>query len=167
MHTRGLQPMQLFLIRHAIAAPPSLDQPDATRPLTSEGRTRFVKTVRGAQSLGWNFERLYHSPLTRAVQTAALMRPLVTGSMHALPDLARPPDEEMLAHIEGDTVALVGHEPHLGSLLAWLVTGERRHGAQFVFKKGGFAQLSGVLRPGSMALCCMVTPRLLRHLGSR
>lgn len=164
--------MQLFLVRHAIAVPSAPDRPDATRPLTSEGRARFVKAVRGARTLGWRFDRLYHSPLTRAVQTAELLRPLLRGPSTALPDLARPPDLEMLAHIALDTqpgarVALVGHEPHLGVLLAWLVTGEVDRGERFCFKKGGFAVLTGDPRPAAMTLQGLVTPKLLRRVGAR
>jgi phosphohistidine phosphatase len=159
--------MHLFVIRHAIAAEPSPDRPDAARPLTPEGRDRFVQAVRGARKLGWRFERLYHSPLVRAVQTAELLRPLLDGTMVVLPDLARAPDEEMLAHLEGERVAVVGHEPHLGSLVAWLVAGTALRGERFCFKKGGFAELEGELRPGGMTLHGLVAPKLLRRLGSR
>ena len=159
--------MQLFLVRHAIAVPSAPERPDAARPLTAEGRAKFVKAVRGARALGWKLDRLYHSPLTRAVQTAELLRPLLDGPCTALPDLARAPDEEMLAHIEGARVALVGHEPHLGALLAWLVTGDPSRGERFCFKKGGFAVLTGEPRPGAMTLEGLVAPRLLRRLGAR
>jgi phosphohistidine phosphatase len=159
--------MQLFVIRHAIAAEPSPERPDASRPLTAKGRDRFVEAVRGARKLGWRFDRLYHSPLVRAVQTAELLRPLLDGPAVALPDLARAPDEEMLAHLEGERVAVVGHEPHLGSLVAWLVAGDAERGERFCFKKGGFAVLEGELRPGSMTLHGLVAPKLLRRVGSR
>lgn len=159
--------MRLFIVRHAIAAPHSPDRPDATRPLTSAGRDKFTRAVRGARTLGWRFERLYHSPLTRAVQTAELLKPLLDGPMTALPELARAPDEEMLAHIEGAQVAVVGHEPHLGALLAWLTTGDPSRGERFCFKKGGVAVLTGEPRPGAMTLECLITPRVLRRLGSR
>lgn len=157
--------MQLFLVRHAIAVPANPDRPDATRPLTSEGRAKFVKAVRGAKALGWRFDRLYHSPLTRAVQTAELLQPLLDGPSTLLPDLARVPDEEMLAHIEGSRVALVGHEPHLGALLAWLVAGDAERGERFCFKKGGFAVCSGEPRPGAMVLEGLISPRMLRRVG--
>lgn len=159
--------MQLHLIRHAIAAPHSSERPDATRPLTAKGRARFVEVVRGLKELGWRFDRLYHSPLVRAVQTAELLRPLVNGDTVVLPDLARAPDEEMLAHIEGTKVALVGHEPHLGALLAWLVTGDAARGERFCFKKGGVARVTGDVRPGGMTLEGLIGPKLLRGLGSR
>ena len=87
--------------------------------------------------------------------------------MTALPDLARAPDEEMLAHIEGTKVALVGHEPHLGALLSWLVTGDPGRGERFCFKKGGVALLVGEPRPGAMTLEGLVTPKLLRGIAAR
>lgn len=157
----------LYLVRHAIAAPASPDRPDATRPLTPAGERKFAAEVRGARKLRWRFDQLYHSPLLRAVQTAELLQPLLDGPAHALPDLARAPDVEMLAHIDGERVALVGHEPYLSALLAWLVTGEIGHGERFEFKKGGFAVVEGSLRPGAMALRAMVPPRLLRRLGRK
>ncbi len=159
--------MQLFLVRHAIAVPAALNLPDATRPLTAEGRGKFVKAVRGARALGWRFDHLYHSPLTRAVETAELLRSLLEGPATPLPDLARAPDEEMLAHVEGSRVALVGHEPHLGALLAWLVIGDAKFGERFCFKKGGFAVLSGEPRPGAMTLEGLFAPKVLRRLGER
>lgn len=159
--------MQLFLVRHATAVQPAPDHPDATRPLTPRGRAKFIKAVRGAKGLGWRFDHLYHSPLIRAAQTADLLLPLLDGPRTALPDLARAPDEEMLAHIEGARVALVGHEPHLGALLAWLVTGDASRGERFCFKKGGVAVLTGEPRPGAMTLEGLLAPKLLRRLGAR
>ena len=159
--------MQLFLVRHAIAAPSTPERPDATRALTSAGRDKFIQATRGAKTLGWRFDHLYHSPLTRAVQTAELLAPLLDGPMTALPDLARAPDEEMLAHIEGSKVALVGHEPHLGALLAWLVTGDPGRGERFCFKKGGVAVLAGEPRPGAMMLHGLLAPKVLRRIGAR
>ena len=159
--------MQLFLVRHAIAAASAPERPDASRPLTAEGREKFSRAVRGARALGWRFDHIYHSPLTRAAQTAELLAPLLKGPMTALPDLARAPDEEMLAHIEGTSVALVGHEPHLGALLSWLVTGDPGRGERFCFKKGGVALLVGEPRPGAMTLEGLVTPKLLRGIAAR
>jgi phosphohistidine phosphatase len=156
----------LFLVRHAIAAEANPDQPDASRPLTPAGERKFIAGVKGARRLGWRFDRLYHSPLLRAVQTAELLQPLLAGDSRSLPDLARPPDIEMLAHIEGERVALVGHEPHLSALLAWLTTGEIARGERFPLKKGGVAILAGPLRPGAMELRAAIPPKILRRLGA-
>lgn len=158
--------MLLHLVRHAIAADAAPDRPDASRPLTDRGARRFTAEVRGAERLGWRLDRVYHSPLLRAVQTAELMRPLVHGSLHVLPDLARAPDVELLAHIDGERVAMVGHEPYLSALLAWLVTGDVTGSERFEFKKGGVAILEGAPKPGAMALRAMIPPKLLRALGA-
>lgn len=157
----------LYLVRHAVAAPASPDRPDATRPLTPEGERKFAAEVRGARKLRWKFDHLYHSPLLRAVQTAELLRPLLEGTLQALPDLARAPDVEMLAHIDGERVALVGHEPYLSALLAWLVTGEIGQAERFEFKKGGVAVVEGSLRPGAMALRAVLPPKVLRRIGRK
>lgn len=158
--------MLLYLVRHAVAAEPSPLRPDALRPLTPAGERKFAAAVRGAERLGWRCDRVYHSPLLRAVQTAALLRPLARGPLTSLPDLARPPDVELLARLEGERVAVVGHQPFLGDLLAWLSTGDPAQGSRFPLKKGSFAVLAGPLRPGAMELRALVPPKLLRRLGA-
>ena len=71
--------MELFLIRHGIAAPGSAVLSDAERPLTPQGRERFAQAVMGLQRLGVRLDRLYHSPWLRAVETATLLRPVLDG----------------------------------------------------------------------------------------
>lgn len=158
--------MLLHLVRHAIAAPASADRPDAARPLTPEGERKFADTARGMKRLGWEFDVVYHSPLLRAVQTAALLKPLLHGPTRVLPDLARAPDDELLARVDGERVALVGHEPYLSALVAWLVTGEIACGERIGIKKGGVATLEGPLRPGAMTLRALIPPKILRALGA-
>lgn len=158
--------MLLHLVRHAIAAPASADRPDAARPLTPEGERKFVAGVRGMKRLGWRLDAAYHSPFVRAVQTANLLQPLLHGSSRSLADLARAPDEDLLAHVAGEQVALVGHEPYLSALAAWLVTGEIACGERIELKKGGVAVLAGPLRPGGMTLRALIAPKILRALGA-
>ena len=158
--------MLLFLVRHARATERSPERPDASRPLTPAGLRKFVAEVSGARRLGWRFDRLFHSPLTRAVQTAELLRPLVSGPREELPGLARAPDAGLLSALAGERVAVVGHQPHLGALVAWLTTGELGHGDRFPLKKGGVAVLAGPLRPGAMALQALLPPSVLRALGT-
>ncbi len=122
--------MQLFLVRHAIAAPSTPERPDATRALTSGGRDKFIQATRGAKALGWRFDHLYHSPLTRAVQTAEiLVTELGLGSPAVQVEaLAEGPDLVQLADDIGDpasdaSVALVGHSPWMEELAALLLAG--------------------------------------------
>lgn len=157
--------MELFLIRHAIAAPRSLTQPDPDRPLTRQGRERFALVVAGLQCLGIRLRQVHHSPWLRAVETAALLAPVLQGELMPTQALARPPEAELLLEIDQTPVALVGHEPWMSELLSWLITGSLAAGAMFAFKKGGVAWLEGPLRPGGMVLRAYLPPKVLRALG--
>ena len=135
-----------------------MGQDDAARPLTDEGRRRFARVAEQLAHAGVVFDRIYHSPKLRAVQTADLLRPLLAGEFEVTPLLAAPPDIELLHILR---TALVGHEPWLSELCAYLILGERR-GEMFVFKKGGVAHLEGLPSPGVMRLLALLPPRLLR-----
>lgn len=156
--------MELYLIRHAIALKAAPDQTDDERPLSEEGIQKFTEVVRGLKRLGVRLDRLYHSPKLRAVQTAELLVPLLEGQTEVTPYLAAEPGMELLENLQGSSVALVGHEPWMGELCAWLVTGRRENRA-FPFKKGGVALLEGLPQPGQMRLLGFWAPRLLRQLG--
>ena len=158
--------MELFLIRHAIAAPRSLTLPDAERPLTRQGSERFTQAVVGMQHLGIRLRQVYHSPWLRAVETAALLAPVLQGDLLSTQTLACPPEAALLHEIDQTPAALVGHEPWMSELLAWLITGSPASGAMFPFKKGGVARLEGPLRPGGMVLRAYLPPKVLRALAS-
>jgi phosphohistidine phosphatase len=157
--------MRLFLIRHGLAAPRAAGVADASRPLTPRGRARFRRAVRGLARLGVRFDRVYHSPKLRAVETADLVAPTVQGETVVTSNLARAPGEPLLAEIRGDVVALVGHEPMLSSLAAWLVLGDKSRGAKFELKKGGAIVLDGELRPGAMRVVALLPPKALRKMA--
>ena len=157
--------MELFLIRHGIAVSGSAFRVDAERPLTPQGRERFAQAVLGLQRLGIHLDRLYHSPWLRAVETAALLRPVLEGEGVSSSALARPPSLALLQEIGGTRVALVGHQPWLGECVAWLLTGSQDDGSAFAFKRGGVAWLEGQLQPGRMALRAFLPPKVLRRLG--
>ena len=157
--------MELFLIRHAIAAPRSATLPDAERPLTRQGRERFTRAVAGMQRLGIRLGQVHHSPWLRAVETAALLAPVLQGDLLPTQALARPPEATLLDEIDQTPTALVGHEPWMSELLAWLTTGSPAASAMFAFKKGGVAWLEGPLRPGGLVLRAYLPPKMLRALG--
>ena len=157
--------MELFLIRHAIAAPRSPTLRDADRPLTRQGRERFALAVAGMQRLGIRLRQVHHSPWLRAAETAALLAPVLQGDLMPTQALARPPEADILHEIDQTPAALVGHEPWMSELLSWLITGSPAAGAMFAFKKGGVAWLEGPLRPGGMVLRAYLPPKVLRALG--
>jgi phosphohistidine phosphatase len=157
--------MELFVIRHGIAVPGSMLLADAERPLTPQGRERFAQAVLGLQRLKIRFDRLYHSPWRRAAETAELLVPVLAGKALDSPALARAPSQELLETLVGERVALVGHEPWMGELVAWLVTGAPSDGKAFAFKRGGVAWLAGAPQPGQMVLQAFLPPKVLRTLG--
>ena len=128
--------MQLFVIRHATAVPHGSRTPDAARPLTSRGRRRWKRAVCGLERLGIAFDRLYHSPWLRAVETADALADLVHGETVVTRELACRPTPALLEHLEGHRIALVGHQPWLGELVGLLVFGDARDGARLTLRRG-------------------------------
>lgn len=158
--------MELFLIRHAIAE--DGDDDDA-RPLSAKGSRRFKDIVLGLNRLGIRFHRILHSPKLRAVQTAEMLAPLLDGALEQTPLLAISPATALLELLAGEAegvVAVVGHEPYLSTLLAWLVTGEATLGGAFELKKGSVARLEGTPTPAGMRLQALLPPSVMRRLVS-
>lgn len=151
--------MELFLIRHATAED---GEDDDARPLSRKGRRRFADVVRGLDSLKVRFERVLHSPKLRAVQTAELLSPVVRGELEVTTLLATEPSKELIGALTGDRLALVGHEPWLSALLAWLVLGDAGAGGGFELKKGAVACLEGEPSPRGMRLVALLPPRVWR-----
>lgn len=156
--------MELFVVRHAIAVPAGEGLTDDARPLSEDGRARFVRCVRGMRRLGFRFDRLVHSPLLRAVQTAEELTPLLTGESMVHAGLAGPPTPELVAELRGagERLALVGHEPWLGELASFLMGGRT---PCLELKKGAVAHLRGELVEGGMDLVALLPPRVLVRVG--
>jgi phosphohistidine phosphatase len=71
----------------------------------------------------------------------------------------------LLEQLEGERVALVGHQPWLGELVSMLLFENRRDGARLTLGKGSVVWLEGEPRAGGMTLRALVPPRVLRTLG--
>lgn len=160
--------MKIYIIRHAIAAVrEEWEQRDELRPLTPTGRAKMKRIARGLKQNGAKFSHLYSSPLVRAQQTAEIiqkrfkLKPAVETSL-LVPE-ANPKDilPFLNEHADDDALALVGHEPHVSAMLAFLLTGETR--AQMPFKKGGIAMLETPkpIAPGQCTLRWFMEPRAL------
>jgi phosphohistidine phosphatase len=159
----------LYLVRHAIAEERGPEYADDTRrPISSRGRRRMKAAARGFADLDPGVDRILTSPLVRAVQTAEILsRELSDASLGLCPPLAPDHRPEDVAGELGRTqskgaIVLVGHEPDLGALAAWLL-GAR---APLPFKKGGIARIDVTrLPPGQDGtLVWMATPKMLRSL---
>lgn len=136
---------QLYLVRHAIAAPRGDDWPDDTkRPLTPEGMTRMRRAARGLAAFGVQIDVVLTSPLVRARQTADILAgAFAPPPSVVLVDALAPGGAiagvlaEVLKHVRKGQTALVGHEPGIGELAAHLLG----MGHPLEFKKGAVARI--------------------------
>jgi phosphohistidine phosphatase len=167
----------LLVVRHAIAedrdaaAARGLD--DGDRPLTDEGRRRMERGARALARLVPEIGPIASSPLLRAWQTAEILRdalaepPEVVACEALLPAAAPAELVGWLARIvhRRAAVAVVGHEPHLGLAVSWLLAGDDR---SFVRLKKGAAclvELPALPGPGSARLLWSLAPAQLRALA--
>src|SRR5262249_61834023 len=115
--------MDIWLLRHAAAEERPATGKDADRELTAEGLKRAERVARGLAALEPGIARILTSPYRRARQTAEpaareLGLERATTSTRALEPHADPEDVlEELAAEGGASALLVGHDPHLSSLL--------------------------------------------------
>ena len=161
----------LFLIRHAIAADAGASYPDDTlRPLTEAGVDRWTREVRGLVLLDAAMDVILTSPLLRCRQTAALLSEGLEGRPPVeVVDALRPGAslealmEPLGAHRRAAAVALVGHEPSIGAIVASLLGAA----VPVPFKRGAVCRVDVAAFPPRAAgtLVWMLPPRALRRLG--
>lgn len=120
--------MDLFIIRHAQAEPPTGGS-DAERPLSPVGRDAFRRLLKHLDALPPRIGRLAASPYVRAQETAKLLCEVKGWApAESWPELL--PDSEprlalrRIAAERSASVAVVGHQPLVGQLVADLTTDE-------------------------------------------
>lgn len=129
--------MLIYLIRHAHALE---GKDDAARPLSAKGRGQIRLMARFFRRTGaLDTREFWHSPLVRSVDTAQLLAKglKVRGTFTLVAGLLHDDDPAVMASKLGQqrqTVAVVGHEPHLGALATLLIAG-RAKPARFGLKK--------------------------------
>jgi phosphohistidine phosphatase len=162
--------LELYLIRHGIAAERGDEYPDdSKRPLTSGGITRLRKEAKALDALGVAFDHIITSPLVRTRQTADVFaetlksKPSVSSS-DALAPAGTPAAviQDLTKHARKARVALVGHEPNIGELAARLI-GAR---LPMEFKKGAICRIDFETLPpkGLGQLRWFITPKMLRNI---
>jgi len=165
--------MPILLLRHGPAGnhDPRRFPDDRARPLTSLGKKRTRRAMRGLASFEPAVDRVWTSPLVRAQQTAALLARAYDPPPPITVVDALAPGGDALAALAADrhagikeTLALVGHEPDLGLLAGRLVAGP---GIALPLKKAGMCRIDivGAPKRGSGTLEWFFTPRLLRRVG--
>ena len=167
--------MQLYLVRHAIAfdRDPVQWPDDRDRPLTPDGKKRFRQAARGLDEIVQPPDLVLSSRFARAWATAEM---LVKEADWPEPDVCEslesghtPADvlHALVPRTGVDSVALVGHEPGLTELAAFLLLGAES-AVPFLLKKGG---VLGITFPGGSPVAgagrleWLLTPRVLRRLS--
>lgn len=162
--------MDLLIVRHAIAFErnPRRWPDDRARPLTPEGARRARRAARGLKRITDCPKQVLTSPLARARQTAAILTECA-GWPEALECAALSPEtsaETLLGTLPAqpdELIALVGHQPGLGRLIALVLPGAGRPQA-IELKKCGVVLLSfdGIARAGRARLRWLLAPGVLR-----
>jgi phosphohistidine phosphatase len=167
--------VQLLVIRHAIAEDrdtfASSGRDDSERPLTAAGRDKMRGAVAGLRRAVPRLDLLAASPYVRAVQTAEVIAAEYDIDEIKKVDALVPdaPLQRFLVWLErkasADVVAIVGHEPHLGELVTWLMSGLPE--SRVEMKKGGACLLEFAGQPGAGVgvMKWLMTPGQLRDLA--
>ena len=161
--------MQVLIIRHADAENEA--KTDELRPLSAKGKTDMRENAQGLKKIMPQIDRIAHSPLVRAQQTAEIIAQVYSATpLEILPPLA--PGHSMTAILTylqqqsptASVIALVGHEPTLGQLASWLLTEQVGH--WMPLKKGAVCSLEfpNQVEIGQAILTWMFRPKQLRQL---
>jgi phosphohistidine phosphatase len=163
--------LELYLIRHGVAAERGEDYPDdSKRPLTNAGISRLRKEAKALDELGVALDHIITSPLVRTRQTAEVFaesmksKPSVSQSDALAPaGTSTAVIQELAKHMRKARIALVGHEPNIGELAGRLI-GARM---PLEFKKGAICRIDFEVFPpkGIGQLRWFVTPRMLREIA--
>lgn len=137
--------MEVYLIRHGIAALREDYANDEERPLTEKGRQKTAKVAKQLCDRGLRFDLILTSPLVRARETAILLKEAgLASKIEEFTPLA--PDGNINDWVswlkkprptsaKDKSIALVGHQPDLGIWAEKLVWGHAKE--KLVLKKAG------------------------------
>ena len=149
---------------------------DGLRPITPAGKREMKRNAEGLRVIAPEIDLLATSPLVRAQQTAAIVAREYDLERSIEIDALEPDSDpaallewlRSLSHDDSvETVAIVGHEPHLSLTATWLLSGVRD--SRLDLKKGGACLLNFDDKPqsGAASLQWLLTPQQLRKVARR
>ena len=161
--------LELYLVRHGIAAERGPEYPDdSKRPLTGKGIAALRNEAKALNALKVSVDVIIASPLTRTRQTAEVLAEHLSGKPTvAFSDALAPAGtpaaviQEIGNHPRKARIALVGHEPNIGELAARLI-GAR---SPIEFKKGAICRIDfeGLPPQSRGMLRWFLPPRILKQ----
>jgi phosphohistidine phosphatase len=166
--------MNLYIIRHAIAAEEDASGDDSQRALTDKGSKKMRQIAKGLRILGVEFDAILSSPYVRAQETAEILTDVFKmKKKFALSDNLTPmgdPDlliAEINEKYSVDSLAIVGHEPYLTTLISLLVG--QGSPVDVELKKGGVCRLStdDLHHSRHAALEWLLTPGVLVEISEK
>lgn len=170
--------MRILIVRHSIAEDrdvfASTGQADELRPLTQKGQEKARKAAVGIKKVVPILNRIISSPLVRAQQTAEILaQQYHLENIDSLEALSPAEDyKTVLSYLKTssyhlETIALVGHEPDLGYLVTWLLTGQQ--GDWMPLKKNAacLLELNTHFEAEEGQLLWYLPPKQLRQLATQ
>ena len=136
--------MEVYLIRHGIAAERGTYADDRQRPLTDKGHRKTIKVAKNLLARGLKFDQILTSPLLRASQTAEILVKAGLSETIDIQEFLKPHgnieqwlewQQKWQLHYPEGKLALVGHQPDLGNWAEMLLWGNVQ--GQITVKKAG------------------------------
>ena len=162
--------MKLLVIRHGTAED-SAPGGDAKRSLTGEGKKEVKEVAAGLAEVFDSIDVIGASPYLRAQQTAEIIAGEFGNVGLETVDALVPGSEltDTLAWITGhrskNVVCVVGHEPLLGVLVTWLMTGLQNSRVEMTKAGAALLEFDSRVAPGAARLHWLLTRRELRRLA--
>ena len=162
--------MNLLVIRHGTAED-SAQGGDSQRSLTHEGKKEVKEVATGLREIVDSIDTIGASPYLRAQQTAEIVaKNFGDVSVKTVESLVPGSDlNELLGWIAGNAsknvVALVGHEPLLGMLVTWLMTGLQNSRVEMSKAGAALLEFDSRVAPGAARLHWLMTRHEIRRLA--
>jgi len=137
--------MEIWILRHAKAEDGGPTTPDEERELTDGGHETIRSVARAVARLEPKLDAIFTSPLVRARQTAEPVARALSMEDKLIESDALVPDADPKAILREigrrglSRAMVVGHMPHLGRLLGYLLTG--RPDSSIDLKKAALARI--------------------------
>lgn len=170
--------VDIYILRHgkAEAHTPTISG-DHQRQLTESGRIDMEVIAKAIKNMHIEFDSIVSSPLVRAGQTAEIVAKRMGHERKSIkiweelkPEMDVSMTIKRLLDLKpGFSVLLVGHEPHLSSLIHAIISGNKQGDSRLciILKKGGFAHLRADKTRQALLGCLknLLAPKQLRSMS--
>lgn len=120
--------MEIYILRHGIAEEAHAGMRDADRALTGEGKTKLQPVLRRARAIDVQPPLILTSPYRRARETAEVAAEALRNASKLVNSKTLTPEsspeavwDEIRNHKTNAQIMIVGHEPLLSSVYAYLL----------------------------------------------